>query len=80
MSDRTNSGYLARNDKGGNDKRPDYRGKLDVDGMDYDLAGWIKDGKDGKKILSLKVQVAKPKFVQPHAEPAETAEPDPLPF
>lgn len=52
--DNTNSGVLFINDKKGNDKAPDYKGKINVGGKDYDLAGWKKQGKNGT-FLSLKV-------------------------
>ena len=31
-------------------------GKLNVEGKDLQLAGWMKESKNGKKFLSLKVQ------------------------
>lgn len=46
--DNTNTGTLFRNDKGDNPKRPDYTGKADVDGTEYRLSAWIKEGKSGK--------------------------------
>lgn len=52
-----NSGSLFRNDKGGNDKRPDYRGDLNIGGVLYEIAGWIKEGINGKpKFMSLSVK------------------------
>lgn len=49
------SGTLFRNDKDGNDKRPDYRGELKLlNGETIKLAGWIKEGAKGK-FLSLSV-------------------------
>lgn len=53
--DNTNSGTLFKNDKGDNDKRPDYRGKIDINGVEYNLSAWVKVMKDGTgKFLSLK--------------------------
>lgn len=50
-----NSGTLFKNDrKPAGSKQPDYRGKLNVDGRDLELAGWIKEGRAGK-FVSLKV-------------------------
>lgn len=48
------SGSLFTNDKEGNDKRPDYRGDINIDGKNYRIAGWIKEGKKGA-FISLKV-------------------------
>jgi len=40
---------LFKNDKGDNDKRPDYRGDgLDLEGNPIEVAAWIKEGKKGK--------------------------------
>lgn len=53
--DNTNSGVLFKNDKATSEKAPAYKGKINVDGKDYELAAWIKEGKSGK-FMSLKVQ------------------------
>ena len=47
-------GALFRNEKKeGN--QPDYRGTFKgLDGVEYDIAGWLKDGQKGK-FLSLKI-------------------------
>ena len=45
---RENSGTLFRNEKGDNPKRPDYRGEALVDGVEYRVSAWVKDGKKGK--------------------------------
>jgi hypothetical protein len=66
--DNTNTGALFANDKEGNERRPDYRGKLNINGVDYRLSGWVRTPKNGgKKFLSLK------------AEPVEQAPPRPAP-
>jgi hypothetical protein len=52
--DNTNSGVLFKN-QSENEKAPAYKGKINVDGKDYELAAWIREGKSGK-FLSLKVQ------------------------
>ena len=53
--DNTNTGALFPNDKGDNPKRPDFRGTINVGGTDYNVAGWRKESKNGKKFLSLKL-------------------------
>lgn len=52
--DNTNSGILTKNDKGDNPKRPDYRGSINVDGKEYWISGWIKDGREGTKLAGQK--------------------------
>ena len=54
--DNTNSGVLFKNESD-NEKAPMYKGKINVDGKEYELAAWLREAKSGKgKFLSLKVQ------------------------
>ena len=75
---------LFKNDKGGNDKRPDMRGEALIDGRSYRVSLWTRtSGKDGSKFLSGKIELAPDKA--PVAPTAQTAEPasdstDGLPF
>lgn len=63
---RDNSGALFKNDKGGNEQRPDYTGSLRIAGAEYWLSAWIKEGQKGK-FMSLAV---KPKDANvPAAQP-----------
>lgn len=48
--DNTNRWTLNKNDRKEKDTHPDYKGSLNVDGVDYWLDGWIKDGANGKFI------------------------------
>ena len=60
---RDNSGVLFKNDKKEQEKHPDYKGSIMVDGTEYWLSAWIKDGKSGK-FMGLAVS---PKDAQPPA-------------
>ena len=55
--DNTNTGALFVNeDKDeGHPKWPDRKGRLNVNGVDYWLSGWLKTSKSGKKYLQLKL-------------------------
>jgi len=53
--DNTNSGALFKNDKK-SDKQPDYRGPLNVNGKDFEVAAWLKKSKAGASFMSLQIQ------------------------
>ncbi len=59
-------GNLFTNDKKGNEKAPDRKGEIMLGGVVWEIAGWIKEGKNGK-FLSLS---GKPKRDNPAQEPA----------
>jgi hypothetical protein len=69
--DNTNSGVLFKNESE-NEKAPAYKGKINVEGKEYELAAWVREGKKGK-FMSLKVQ-------EPRKKPEQTDMPDDLPF
>lgn len=46
--DPTNRGVLFKNDRKTKDTQPGYTGSLNVDGVEYFLDAWVKDGKSGK--------------------------------
>jgi len=48
--DNTNTFALFKNDKGDNPKRPDYTGNLNVDGIEFRVSGWVREGAKGKFI------------------------------
>lgn len=58
--DNTNRGVLFKNDRKEEDNHPDYKGSVNVDGVEFWLSAWIRDGKNGK-FMSLSV---KPKEVR----------------
>ncbi len=55
--DNNMSGVLFKNDKKGNEKRPDYRGTAVIDGVDLNISAWIKASqKTGDKFMSLRFE------------------------
>jgi hypothetical protein len=72
--DNTNRGALWKNDRKTKDTQPGYTGSLNVDGVEYFLDAWVKEGQKGK-FFSVSV---KRKEQQPAAAPAARA-PAPAP-
>lgn len=46
--DNTNKGVIFKNYKKGNEKAPDYKGNINIEGKEYEIACWIREGKNGK--------------------------------
>jgi uncharacterized protein (DUF736 family) len=58
--DNNNRGVLFKNDKQGNDKRPDYRGTATIAGEDLNISAWIKRSqKTGDAYMSLSFEPKK---------------------
>lgn len=59
-TERENSGTLNRNSKGDNPRRPDWRGSINVAGVDYWISAWERTAqrgdKAGQEFLSLSVE------------------------
>jgi len=61
--DNSNRGAIFKNDDKQQDNHPDYKGSLNVNGVDLWVSGWLKTSeKTGKKFMSLSV---KPKDAAP---------------
>ena len=59
---------LFKNDKDGNEKRPDYTGSgLALDGTRIKVSAWIKQGKSGK-FMSCRIQEMTKGEAKPAAE------------
>lgn len=72
--DNTNSGTLSKNDRREKDTHPQYKGQINVDGVDYWLSAWVRTRKsDGGKFFSLSV---KPKGARQAKAPSKPASPD----
>lgn len=88
--DNTNKGVLFKNDKT-KDTQPDYKGSVNVGGVDYWFSGWIKTAgpnarNPGSKFLSVSVEEKDNGFSKPDPKPAAPNRPtfddmdDDIPF
>jgi uncharacterized protein (DUF736 family) len=76
--DNTNRGAIFKNAQKSSDKQPDYKGKINVDGVDKQISLWVTTSKDGKKFFS--VQISEPYQPQQQAPAQQQEEQDDLPF
>ena len=70
-------GVLFKNNKDGNEKRPDYRGSAVINNVDYNLSAWIKASqKTGDKYMSIRIEAKgeKKPVRAPAAKPVAKAE------
>ena len=79
--DNTNSGMLSRNDRKEKDTHPDFKGAINVDGVDYWLSAWVKEGKpggkmEGRKYFSLSVSPKEQAAPQKKAQSFDQLEDD----
>ena len=87
--DDTNRGYMGQNEKGDNPKRADWKGTLNVEGVEFWMSGWDKIQYDGKPGISVSLtrkdnngQIIKKEVRLTPAvnQPVDTAFNDDVPF
>ena len=76
IEQKDNSGALFKNDKGDNEKRPDYTGKARIGGTDYYISAWLNESKKGTKYFGLSFNL--PKDENPSSSGAKND--DDIPF
>jgi uncharacterized protein (DUF736 family) len=54
--DNTNRGALFKNNDKTDEQQPDYRGNLNVGGVEFWLSAWIKTSKQGMKYMSIAIK------------------------
>jgi len=52
--DNTNRGAIFKNDRKDTPNHPDYKGSINVNGEEFWVSSWIKEGKTGK-FMSLSI-------------------------
>lgn len=81
--DKTNTGVLFKNDlEGKSENFPPYGGSLNVDGQEYWVSAWVKDGQNGKFFsLAIKPKEAKQdRVTASKPKPTEDFVDDSIPF
>jgi len=80
METKNNTGAIFKNDKKTAETQPDYKGKVNVNGADMEVALWLKTSQAGMKYFSAT-------FQEPYVKPVLTEIPlkvddsdDDLPF
>lgn len=48
-----NQGAIFKNTKKQNEKHPDYRGTVNVEGKEFEIALWLKESQKGTKYFSV---------------------------
>lgn len=71
--DNTNRGVLFKNDRKEDEKQPDYQGRIDVNGVEFWLSAWIKEGVKGK-FMSLSVKPKEQRQEKPRADGNKVAQ------
>ena len=68
-----NQGAIFKNTKKQNEKHPDYRGTVNVEGKEFEIALWLKKSQNGKPYFGVKVS-------EPYQKPeGNTNRPAPVP-
>lgn len=80
--DDTNKGAVWKNDDKKTANHPDFKGSLNVEGVDYWVSGWLRDPEGNPKAPSLKFSIQKKdaETTRQAAEPANADFDDSIPF
>ena len=79
MEQKENSGAIFKNNYKKAETHPDYKGKMNVDGKEKEVALWVRETKNGEKFFSM--AISEPYKPQPVAEElTKTEVDDDLPF
>jgi len=78
--DNTNSGALFKNDRKTKETHPLYTGTLNVEGVEYWMSAWLKDGRTGKFMSIALTAKDVPPQPKPASAPVGDDELDDIPF
>ena len=69
---KNNSGAIFKNAKKTNEKQPDYKGTVNVNGKDMEISLWLKESQKGTKYFSASFKEPFKKDSQTKTYPNET--------
>lgn len=69
METKQNTGAIFKNNNKTKDTQPDYRGKVNVEGKEFEISLWLKESKQGVKYFSASFQEP---YVKPATQMSET--------
>lgn len=69
------SGALFKNKKKEAENQPDYTGEMEVEGVKYDMAGWMQTSKKGQPYMKVRLSIPQPKTVSPPPPPIQQTPP-----
>lgn len=82
MQNKPNKGAIFKNDKKTAQTHPDYKGGINVNGQEFDVALWLRESEKGVKYFS--VSISEPyvseKTEIPERRPTGDSMDDDLPF
>ena len=81
MEQKNNTGAIFKNNYKKTDSQPDYKGKAVIDGVEKEVALWLKESKNGVKYFG--AAFSKPYQAEVEAggdEPTKQTSSDDLPF
>ena len=79
MEQKINTGAIFKNNYKKADTHPDYKGKMNCEGLEKEVALWVRETKNGEKFFSM--AISEPYKPQPVAEElTKTEVDDDLPF
>ena len=67
MEQKNNSGAIFKNENKTAENQPDYRGKMTVDGTQWEISLWVRESAAGNKYFSAAIK-------EPYVKPTEPAQ------
>lgn len=66
-------GALFKNQKKTDERHPDYRGEVTVEGVKYEIGAWLKTSANGLRYMSMKLQLPREQAAPAQAKKSASA-------